>query len=175
MTSTPGDDPSPSEEPRGEGHRPDRPEQDEPGYWEQQARRQEQQGGQPGSQAPGQPTVPYPQAYPPPGYGPGYPPGYPQGPVQYAPDHPRATMVLVLGILGIVACQVLGPFAWWMGKKTLDEIDAAGGRYGGRGAAQAGYVMGVVGTVLLALALVFLAVYAVFFVAIIGGTTLSTG
>ncbi len=172
MTNTPGDGPSQPEEPRDGDQPSDQTPPEQPGYWEQQAG----QPGQPG-QGWGPPTAPYPQAYPPPGYPPsgyppsGYPPqGYPpQGPVQYAPDHPRATTSLVLGILGVVACQVLGPVAWWMGKKTLEEIDASGGRYGGRGAAQAGYVMGVVGTVLLALALVFLVIYAVFFVAIIGG------
>jgi uncharacterized membrane protein YjgN (DUF898 family) len=71
--------------------------------------------------------------------------------MQYPPDHPRATTSLVLGILGIVACQVLAPFAWVIGRKTVAEIDAARGMVGGRGAAQAGYVMGVVGTALLGL------------------------
>lgn len=193
MTNTPGDGPDPSEEPQGpaDQEHDQQPSQEQPaqeaqpGYWEQQARQREQQGGpqpqqgQGPGQGQGQPTVPYPQAYPPPGYPPqGYPPppGYPaQGPVQYAPDHPRATMSLVLGIIGIVACQVLGPIAWWMGRKTLQEIDASGGRYGGRGAAQAGYVMGVVGTVLLAIGLVVLVVYVVFFVAIIGGSMTTTG
>lgn len=187
MTNTPGDGRDPSEEPQGpadqaQDQQPsqEQPAQERPGYWEEQARQRERQGGPPPQQGQGQgqPTVPYPQAYPPPGYPPqGYPPpGYPaQGPVQYAPDHPRATMSLVLGIIGIVACQVLGPVAWWMGRKTLEEIDASGGRYGGRGAAQAGYVMGVVGTVLLAIGLVVLVVYLVFFVAIIGGSMTTTG
>jgi hypothetical protein len=58
----------------------------------------------------------------------------------------------VLGILGLVACSVLGPFAWALGKRTMDEIDASGGAWGGRSAAQAGYVLGVVATVLLGLA-----------------------
>jgi hypothetical protein len=131
---------------------------DEPGRPEEQ--------GQP--EQPEQPTTPYPQQPYPPAYppGPGY--GYP-APYQYAPDHPRATTVMVLGILGIVVCQVLGPVAWWMGKKTVDEIDASGGRLGGRGAAQAGYVMGIVGTVLLIIAVVFLVIYFVVIMAVIGG------
>ena len=59
-----------------------------------------------------------------PPYG-GPPYGQPQGflPGAYAPDHPRATMSLVLGILGIVVCGILAPFAWWIGKRTLGEID----------------------------------------------------
>jgi predicted benzoate:H+ symporter BenE len=79
--------------------------------------------------------------------------------MQYPPDHPRATTSLVLGILGIVACQVLAPFAWVIGKRTVAEIDAARGMVGGRSAAQAGYVMGVVGTALLGLSLLLFAVW----------------
>jgi uncharacterized membrane protein YjgN (DUF898 family) len=75
----------------------------------------------------------------------------------------------VLGILGVVLCQIIAPFAWSMGKKTLNEIDASQGRIGGRGAAQAGYILGIVGTVLLALSLLFLVVYLVIMVAVVGG------
>jgi hypothetical protein len=118
---------------------------------------------------PEQPSPPHRQPYPQQPYPPA---GYP---MPYAPEHPKATTSLVLGVLSIVLCQVLGPVAWWMGKRTLDEIDASGGRYGGRGAAQAGYVMGVVGTVLLSLALIFVLIYAVFFIALIGGVMTRAG
>jgi hypothetical protein len=104
-----------------------------------------------------------------------FPPPYPhQGPVQYVPDHPKATTSLVLGILGVVLCQVLAPFAWAMGKKTVTEIDASRGRVGGRGAAQAGYVLGIVGSVLLVLSILLIAVYLVFMVALVGGTVVTT-
>lgn len=78
------------------------------------------------------------------------PPGYP-GYQGYAPpaDHPKATTVLVLGILGLVACQAAGPFAWVMGARAKREIDAAPGAYGGRGQVLAGYICGIVATVLL--------------------------
>jgi len=157
MTNPPGDGPTPPEEPTapqqsqpGPGQAgpgqpgpgqpgPGQPGQEQPGYWQQQA-----QGQQP----------PYP------------PPGYPaHGQVQYAPDHPKATTSLVLGILGVVLCQVIAPFAWSMGKRTLNEIDASQGRLGGRGAAQAGYVLGIVGTVLLGLSLVFILIYVIGMVA----------
>jgi hypothetical protein len=65
---------------------------------------------------------------PPPGYG---PPGYGAYPPP-APNHPQATTTLVLGILGIVVCQVIGPFAWSMGNRVVREIDGSGGRWGGR-------------------------------------------
>jgi hypothetical protein len=159
MTNPPGEDgPTPPERPEQPG--PEQQGSEQPGYWEQQS---QQQGRQPGQ--------PYPPAYPP-----QYPPGYPaQAPIQYAPDHPKATTSLVIGILGVVLCQILGPFAWAMGKKTLDEIDASQGRLGGRGAAQAGYVLGIVGTVLLALGVLFFAVYVIFMVAVIGGGMYTSG
>lgn len=133
------------------GDEPTRPEPegpggDQPGYWEQQARQQQ---------------PPYAQA-PYPGFG-------AQPPVQYAPDHPRAITSLVLGILGVVLCSVLAPFAWSIGSKTLNEIDASNGMLGGRGAAQAGYILGIVGTVLLGIYAIIAVVYVVFMVSLVGG------
>ncbi|HEX6247608.1 MAG TPA: DUF4190 domain-containing protein [Nocardioidaceae bacterium] len=81
------------------------------------------------------------------------------GPVQYAPDHPRATTSLVLGILGLVLCGFVAPFAWVIGRKTLFEIEDSGGRLGGRTAAQAGYILGVIGTVLLVIGVIIVVVY----------------
>lgn len=95
----------------------------------------------------------------------------PPGGYHPVPDHPQATTALVLGILGIVLCQVLGPIAWWMGKKARDEIDASGGALGGRGNAQAGYIMGIVGTVLLVISVLVL----LFVVVVVGFTTVSVG
>jgi hypothetical protein len=97
---------------------------------------------------------------PPPGGYPGHP-GY-QGYVP-PPDHPRATTVLVLGIVGLVACQVAGPFAWVMGARAKREMDAAPGRYGGRGQVVAGYVCGIVATV----GLVFYALLAIVVVVVL--------
>lgn len=87
------------------------------------------------------------------------PPGWtppPQGYYQPPPPTPgNATTALVLGILGLVFC---GPFtaipAWIVGRNAVREIDASQGRLGGRGTAQAGYVLGIIGTVLAAVSLV---------------------
>ncbi|MGZ4581735.1 MAG: DUF4190 domain-containing protein [Nocardioidaceae bacterium] len=79
-----------------------------------------------------------------------YPPP-PQGGPAYAPQHPRATLALVLGILSLVICSVLGPFAWVIGGNAVKEIDASGGQLGGRGLAQAGRICGMIATVLLIL------------------------
>lgn len=96
------------------------------------------------------PSQPYgDQSYGAPGYqaqpyGQGY--GIPQ-------DHPQSTVILILGILGIVLCAICAPFAWIMGKKALKEIDASGGAIGGRGQVMAGYIMGIIGTALIAIGL----------------------
>lgn len=101
------------------------------------------------------PYDPYPQQPPPYGQ-----PAYPPPPYGYAPDHPKATTSLVLGILGLVVCGFIAPFAWRVGKRTLDEIDGSQGRLGGRGQAQAGYILGIIGTAVLALGLVALVILA---------------
>ena len=110
-----------------------------------------------GDQPPYDPNQP---SYGPGGYGSTPPPGgygYGGG----TQTHPKATTSLVLGILGVVCCSLAAPFAWITGKKTVSEIDASGGRLEGRGQAQAGYILGIVGTVLLILALLFLVLAAV--------------
>lgn len=96
------------------------------------------------------PNQPYGNQPPPPG-GYGAPPQ----------DHPKATTALILGIVGLACCQILGPFAWMTGKKAVSEIDASGGRLGGRGKAQAGYILGIIATVILILWVLFLILAAV--------------
>lgn len=105
----------------------------------------------------------YPPSYPPPGYPPPYQPGYSAYGYQPYPvqqNHPQATTAMVLGIVGIAGGMVCGlplvvaPFAWVMGKRAMNEIDASSGTFGGRGQAQAGFVLGIIGTVLLGLSLV---------------------
>jgi len=95
----------------------------------------------------GEPQPFYYGGQPPP---PGYPPyGYGQSPYAAPPDHGSTTTVLILGILGLVACQILSPFAWAMGNRVVREIDASGGRLGGRSMANAGRICGIIGTLLL--------------------------
>ena len=86
-----------------------------------------------------------------PPYDPGTPGPHSHGVQQ---DHPSATTALVLGILGLVLCQVLSPFAWVIGGRAVREIDASQGTLGGRGSANAGRVLGIVGTALLVVGLV---------------------
>jgi uncharacterized membrane protein YjgN (DUF898 family) len=93
------------------------------------------------------------QQPPPPPYG-GPPNPYgPPPPGFGAPEHPQATMVLILGILGLVLCTVLSPIAWVMGNRVVREIDASAGQVGGRSQANAGRICGIVGTVMIGVGL----------------------
>lgn len=63
--------------------------------------------------------------------------------------------MLVLGILGIVICGVLGPFAWVMGNRELQAIDSGLRSPENRSTANAGRILGIIGTVLLGIAVLF--------------------
>lgn len=93
-------------------------------------------------------AAPPPPPPPPPGV-PGVPPGQPYG--APPPNSGKAVTALVLGILGIVVCQVLGVAAIIVGKQANDEIAASGGRLGGEGLAKVGIILGWVAVALLAL------------------------
>lgn len=94
-----------------------------------------------------------PSSYPPYGQGPPY--GYP--PPGYGVEHPQGTTVLVLGILSLVVCSILGPFAWSMGTRALREIDAAPpGYFRNRGNVAAGRICGMIATILLIVGVVVL-------------------
>jgi len=66
----------------------------------------------------------------------------------------RGTLILVLGILGLVVCQPIGIAAWIMGSTDLKEMDAGTMDPSGRGQTQAGKICGIVACVLLVLSFV---------------------
>lgn len=71
-------------------------------------------------------------------------------------EHPNGTTVLVLGILSLVVCQLIGPFAWKMGNAALREMDARPDLvYTNRGSVTAGRIIGIISSVLLGLGLAF--------------------
>ena len=131
-------------------------------------------GPQPSDPPPlGQPA-PY---LPSPGVAPHQPPyaGY----QQVLPDHPQSTMALVLGLVGLIGgfflcgvAWIVSPFAWAVGSSALKEIRASQGQMGGEGKAQAGMVLGIIGTVFLILALL---VVIGFVVLLVASDTSSTG
>jgi len=102
-----------------------------------------------------------------PPYGQAPPPGFTQqayGP--YTPEPPatnRATLALVLGIVGLTICPGAASIpAWIIGNEAVKEIEASNGQLGGRSMAFAGKVTGIIGTVLAGLGL--LAVGAIFLI-----------
>jgi len=103
-----------------------------------------QEGGQYGAQPYGSPQYGAPQPGGPygsdptkPGYGGG---GVPQ-------EYPKATLILVLGILGF-CCFIPGVVAIVMGRQGLQEIDNSNGMLTGRQKVNVGYILGIVFTVL---------------------------
>lgn len=123
---------------------------------------------------PAPPAPPYGQpGYPPPGYAPpgypspGYPPpGYPHAgyaqPVYGPPEHPRANLPLIFGLVGVpgafLTCGLtllLAPFAWYFAAQVRRETAAAPGRWSAdTSKVTAGFWLGIVGTVLLVLAVI---------------------
>jgi hypothetical protein len=66
----------------------------------------------------------------------------------------RATLVLVLGILGLVLCGPLGIAAWIMGNGDLKAMDAGTMDPSGRSTTNAGRICGLIATILFAVGLV---------------------
>lgn len=63
--------------------------------------------------------------------------------------------MLLLGILGVVICQLLSPIAWVMGGRARKEMASQPGVvWTNSGNITAGWVCGIIGTVLLALGVV---------------------
>jgi len=88
----------------------------------------------------------------------------PQGPIETVEAGPvpqqqqltphRGTLVLVLGILGIVCCFICGIVAWVFANTDLREMDAGRMDPEGRGLTQAGKICGIIGIVLAVLMIV---------------------
>lgn len=73
--------------------------------------------------------------------------------VATVPNDSQAMLALILGILGVVCCWILGPVAFFIGNASLNRINASNGTLGGSGLAQAGRILGIIGTIILALAI----------------------
>lgn len=120
-----------------------------PGWWQ----------ASDGNWYPPQGPQPAPGGPPPPGA------GYAYGGPGMAPQatNSKATISLVLGIVGIVACGLLaGIPAIFLGSSAKKEIDGSGGREGGRGLATAGQVLGWISVAFSVLALVAIIALAAF-------------
>lgn len=82
---------------------------------------------------------------------------------------------MVLGIIALAAgamCMfpiLLSPFAWYFGAKARQEMAAEPYRWSGQSEAQAGFILGIIGSVLLILGIVGLLIFA-FLLAVLAGT-----
>ncbi len=70
----------------------------------------------------------------------------------------RGTLILVLGILGIVVCQPVGIAAWVMGNSDLQAMDAGTMDPEGRGMTQAGKILGIISVVLMVIGIAIMAI-----------------
>lgn len=121
-----------------------------------------------------QPQQPYPQQpYP---QQPGQFPGQPASPQQWGyayPENSQAATALTLGLVGIVFCAIAAPFAWSIGNKELEAIDAGRRDPSKRDLANAGKILGIIGCVLAVLSIVIGVIFIVFFgfLGVVGSTT----
>lgn len=68
----------------------------------------------------------------------------------------NATMLLVMGILGIICCQILSPVTWVMSNTAMATLNAGGGQESDRSMVNIARILGIVGTVLLVVSLLWL-------------------
>ncbi|HEV7504247.1 MAG TPA: DUF4190 domain-containing protein [Thermoanaerobaculia bacterium] len=84
----------------------------------------------------------------------------PPPPSQYLPQQQstgtNATMSLVLGILGVICCGLIAPFAWYLGSQELKAIQAGSSPPAGDGLAKAGMILGMVGTLILGMQMIWI-------------------
>jgi len=66
----------------------------------------------------------------------------------------RGTLILVLGILGILLCQPVGIAAWVMGNADLKQIAAGTMDPEGKSLTQIGKILGIIAVVLMIIGLV---------------------
>ncbi len=69
---------------------------------------------------------------------------------QRASEHPEGTTIMVLGILSLVICGLLGPFAWVKGNRAMREMESQPHTiWTNRGQVRAGQICGIVSSCLL--------------------------
>lgn len=90
--------------------------------------------------------------------------------MQSQPASSRAILALILGILGLILCGVLSPFAWWFGAAELRDIKAGLAPYSGQSLAMIGMVLGIIGTVFLAHSCCGIAIYVLFWLGLIAAS-----
>ncbi len=92
------------------------------------------------------------------------PPPVPPGgyPASQFPESSNALLALILSIANFFVCPILGPIAWFIAGKELEGIEAGRRDPSKRDQANAARILGMIGTALLALGVIF-----VFFIIVI--------
>jgi hypothetical protein len=88
-------------------------------------------------------------------------------PPHYEEPH-RGVLILVLGIVGLVACQLVGIAAWIMGSGDLKKMDEGIMDPEGRSNTQVGRILGIIATIWLALGVILFMLYLIGIAAFIG-------
>ncbi|MEZ5245547.1 MAG: DUF2510 domain-containing protein [Acidimicrobiales bacterium] len=76
-----------------------------------------------------------------------------------AGDRTNAGIALALSILGLILCGVLAPIGMVMGRTELQRIDGGGGDANARGMAQAAWIIGLIGTIILVIGVLVLLLF----------------
>ncbi len=71
----------------------------------------------------------------------------------------KATMALVFGVLGIICCGLLAPVAWYLANEELKSIETGRLPDSNRGMAQVAKILGIIGTILLGLGLLWVLMF----------------
>jgi len=83
----------------------------------------------------------------------------------------RGTVILVLGILGLLVCQVCSIIAWVLANADLKKMAAGQMDPAGHGMTHAGKICGIVGVILAVVtvifSIIFVVVYILFFAVIV--------
>lgn len=97
----------------------------------------------------------YHPAAPQPNYGAPTPYGFDQ-----RPEHPDSTLVLILGVVSLFA-GITGPFAWYFGSRARGQMLREPQRWAPSTGLTVGWVLGIIGSLFLALGLLFLVLWIV--------------
>ena len=92
------------------------------------------------------------------------------GPAAVYPEESKAVASLVLSILGLVACGLLSPVAWYFGHQEVKAIDEGRRDPTRRDFATAGKIIGIIGTLFVVAAIIFVGAFV-----IIGLSAAATG
>lgn len=76
----------------------------------------------------------------------------------------RAILALIFGILGLMSMGLFAIPAWILGKAERQAIESGASPDSGRGMAEAGYILGIIGVVLLGIAILFVLGWVAFIV-----------